>query len=197
MSASTASGALPAEEERSHWLRGLWIYAVMLVAALVGIGFTSSGGPQVTDMGPRIAWVWAGVLPIYCAVCIWHGWAHAAATGTRVRLVATQALHWLAFFVAMQLTLLDEVRGVLNDDAEGVALIVLLSIGTFVAGVHAWSVPICLIGVVLAAAAPLIAWVEQTAVLLFIVAGCAVLLFVPVWLFWRYRARPAVAALME
>ena len=54
----------------------------------------------------------------------------------------------------------------MSDDAEGVTLLILLALGTFLAGVHAWSLPICLTGVVLALSVPLIAWVEQTAVLL-------------------------------
>lgn len=183
----------PAEAPPASWRRGLWIYGVMVVAALVGIGFTSAGGPQVSGVGPRLVWVWVAILPVYFGVCVWHGWNSAVGRDARFRLVVTQALHWLAFFVAMQIVQTNEVRGVLDNDAEGVTMMMLLAIGTFVAGVHAWSLPICLTGLVLGAATPLIAWIEQTALLLFVVAACAAVVFVPVWLFWRRRTGQAPA----
>ena len=185
--------APPQEVAHRQWLRGLWLYAVMILAALVGIGFTSTGGPEVSGWGPSIGWVWATVLAIYFCACVWQGWPHAVTNGLRTRLVVTQGLHWLAFFGALALLQTDGIRGVVNDDAEGVAMILLLAIGTFVAGVHAWSVPVALTGVILALATPLIAWIEQTAVLLFILAACAAIVFVPVWYFWRRYGRSEAA----
>jgi hypothetical protein len=73
----------------------------------------------------------------------------------------------------------------MNDDGEGVMLLMLLAVGTFVAGVHAWSLPICLTGVVLALAIPAISWIEQTALLLFVIAAAAAAMFGGLWLFWR------------
>ena len=52
-----------------------------------------------------------------------------------MKLVRTQALHWLAFLAAMWLMFLPEVRGVVNDNATSLTLLILLALGTFVAGV--------------------------------------------------------------
>ena len=54
-----------------------------------------------------------------------------------MQLVVTQALHWLAFVGAMWLMFLPEVRGIVNDNATSLTLLILLALGTFVAGVHA------------------------------------------------------------
>ncbi len=67
-------------------------------------------------------------------------------------LVGTQALHWLAFPGRDVLMFLPEVRGVVNDNATSLALLILLALGTFVAGVHARAWRICLVGIVLAVA---------------------------------------------
>ena len=53
-----------------------------------------------------------------------------------MRLIWTQALHWLAFLVAMNSGLLPNVQNMLNSDATGLAILLLLALGTFVAGVH-------------------------------------------------------------
>jgi hypothetical protein len=179
-------------EDGGSWWRGLWIYGVMVFVGLVGVGYTSTGGPGPDGSGPRLIWVWAGVIPIYFVTCVWHGWAHASAHNAKLRLVATQALHWAAFLLAMYVLRLREVQGVMNDDAEGVTLLILLALGTFLAGVHAWSLAICLTGLVLGLSVPLVAWVEQTAVLLvLLVLGAAVIGGV---LWWARKRLPWVGA---
>jgi hypothetical protein len=194
VAAPLAAGSAPAAETpRGWWLRGLWIYAIMVAAGLLGVAFTSTGGPSVTGEGPSLITVWGMVIPIYFAACVWQGWESAAALQLRFRLVATQALHWLAFLGAMLVVNLSEVRGIVNDDAEGVTLLLLLAMGTFVAGVHAWSLPICLTGLVLAVAIPLIAWIEATAVLLALLTAGAVLTFAVLWFLWRRFTAPPPA----
>jgi hypothetical protein len=85
--------------------------------------------------------------------------------------VATQALHWLAFLAVMWVVLLPGVRGVLDDNAVGLALLLLLAMGTFVAGVHAWSPGICVTGLLLGLAVPAVAWLQESAVLLLLVGA--------------------------
>jgi hypothetical protein len=184
------AGAAGTEVEGTRsWWRGLWIYGVMVIAALVGIGYTSTGGPAVDGSGPRLIWVWGAIIPIYFAACVWHGWEYAATRQGRFKLVATQALHWLAFLAAMHVLQMREVRGVLNDDADGVTLLILLALGTFLAGVHAWSLPICLTGIVLGLSIPLIAWIEQTAVLLVLLVLAAAAAGAALWVLRRRAER--------
>ena len=84
------SGQVDEAERTRSWWRGLWVYAVMVFVGLLGIGYTSAGGPGPDGAGPRLIWVWAGVIPIYFVACVWHGWDHAATREGRVGLVATR-----------------------------------------------------------------------------------------------------------
>ena len=92
----------------------------------------------------------------------------------------------------MYVARMQEIRGVMSDDAEGVTLLILLALGTFLAGVHAWSLPICLTGVVLALSVPLIAWVEQTAVLLILLLLGAAAAGGALWWIGGASAAPAL-----
>jgi hypothetical protein len=149
-----------AQPAARRWLGLTAVHLAMVIAALLGIGWTSLSGPPEAGGGRSVVWVWLALVPAYCAACIWEGWAHATASRLRTRLVVTQVLHWAAFLVAMYMLLTPQARSVLNDNAVGLALLTLLAMGTFVAGVHAWSLPVCATGVVLALAVPAIAWVD-------------------------------------
>jgi hypothetical protein len=155
--------------ERHHWRRLMWVHLGMIAAALVGIGWTSVASPPSTpSIGGGGFWVWLALVPIYCAACIWHGWTGATETRMRTRLVLTQVLHWLAFLFAMYLVTRADLRGVLNDNAVGLTLLMLLAMGTFVAGVHAWSWAICATGLLLALAIPVLAWLDENVVLVLV-----------------------------
>ena len=53
----------------------------------------------------------------------------------------------------------------LNAPATGLALLTLLALGTFVAGVHvSWQ--ICVLGIIMAICAPAIAWLAESALLM-------------------------------
>jgi hypothetical protein len=63
-------------------------------------------------------------------------------------MIWTQALHWVAFLVAMNIVLLANVQLTLTATATGLTLLMLLALGTFVAGVHvSWQ--ICVLGIVM------------------------------------------------
>jgi hypothetical protein len=182
------SDATDAGETRRSWWRELWIYAVMIAVALIGIAYTVTGGPDETGVGPPLIWVWGAIIPIYFLACVWHGWDSEMTRQQKLRFLCTQALHWLAFLAAMQIVRLRQVQGLMDDTANGVTLLTLLAFGTFLAGVHAWSLPICLTGIVLCLAVPLMAFIEQTALLLVVLlAGAAIAGGVLWWLYRRPR----------
>ena len=54
-------------------------------------------------------------------LCVSTGWRRVQDREGRLRLVWTQALHWLAFLVAMNLVLLTSMQSMLNADAMGLA----------------------------------------------------------------------------
>jgi hypothetical protein len=157
-------------------------YAAMLALAVGGIVLTGFRGLTTH-------YYWMALAPIYGLACVLSGWRETDKTAEHLRLIVTQALHWLAFLAAMSLMFLPEVRGVVNDNATSLALLILLALGTFVAGVHARVWRICLVGVFLAAAVPAVAWIQDSAMLLavasvlVVVAGAIFL-----WLWRRERS---------
>lgn len=116
-----------------RWLQGIWLkelpYGLVLVLTLVGVAYTSF------TKRPTTAY-WEFLVPVTGALCIWSGWRSARERKEEFRLIWTQVAHWLAFFAAMNLLLLPRVQDMLNADATGLAILLLLALGTFVAGVH-------------------------------------------------------------
>ena len=117
------------------WLREL-PYAVVLILTLLGIAYTSLTRQP-------IALYWELLVPVLAVVCVGAGWHHAPDRKAKVRLVATQTAHWLAFLVGMNLVFLPSVQNMLNADATGLAILLLLALGTFIAGVHMPSWKMC------------------------------------------------------
>ena len=139
----------------SIWLREA-PYAVVLILTLLGVGYTSFTKQPTTGF-------WQFLVPVIGIVCIWSGWRLAHDKKAQLRLIWTQAAHWLAFFAAMNLLLLPTVQNMLNADATGLAILLLLALGTFVAGVHIPAMEVCILGFVMALFVPAIAWIEEVA----------------------------------
>jgi len=177
--ANIPAGA-PSQSSRARfWLREL-PYATILVLAIFGIAYTSYSKQSIVGY-------WEFLAPVICVACIASGWAQAGDEKARVRLVWTQALHWLAFLVAMNLVLLASVQQIMNADATGLAILMLLALGTFTAGVHVLAWQICLVGIIMALGVPAIAWMERSALLLAV--GTLALLGVGALAFWRRIGR--------
>jgi hypothetical protein len=164
---------------QKRWLPGVWLrqlpYGVVLILTLLGVAYTS-----ITKR-PTIGY-WEFLAPITGAVCIWSGWRHARAKNAQLRLIWTQVAHWLAFFFAMNLVLLPSVQAMLNADATGLAILLLLALGTFVAGIHIPAWEICILGFVMALFVPAIAWIDEAA--LIVLLGAIVLIGVVAAFWW-------------
>lgn len=159
-------------------------YIVMLTLVLAAVGYASFAGEPVPLLWEELALIYAGF-------CIWAGWRHAHDRSGRVRLVWTQTLHWLACLVAMNIIYLGPVRTVANNNAAGLALMVILALSTFLAGVHASSWQICVVGAILALAVPAMAMVQTSS--LFIVIAVIGVIFVAatLWLTTHTERRKA------
>lgn len=167
-----------------HWLVRELPYVAMLALAIGGIILTGFRGATTYAY-------WMVLAPIYGLACVMSGWREVDKTADHLRLVVTQALHWLAFLAAMWLMFLPEVRGVVNDNATSLALLILLALGTFVAGVHARVWRICLVGLFLALSVPAVAWIQDSAMLLLVGALLVVAVGGVFWWLWR-RERSAL-----
>jgi hypothetical protein len=150
-------------ESGSHVLRDELPYIAMLLGAFVGVTIHDFVG------SPAILY-WQFLTPAFALICIVAGWEDGGLTGSRPRLIRTQAIHWIACFIAMRLLFLPEVRGVLNDNATGLSILTVLALSTFLAGLHSKIWRISVVGVLLALAVPGAAWLEQSALLVFVAA---------------------------
>jgi len=159
-------------------LKREWPYLLMVALALFGIAYTSFSRTPM-------ALYWIVLAPLMGVICIATRWRDMRDRDERLRLIWTQALHWLAVLVAMHLMFVADVSRMMNADASALALLTLLALGTFTAGVHIGSWRICLVGLIFAVGVPGIAWLEQSALLLLLVALVLIAIAAPI--FWRMR----------
>ena len=92
----------------------------------------------------------------------------------RVRLIWTQALHWAAVLITMNIMLLSNVQRLLPTPAMSLVLLSLLALGTFLAGLNLLSLQIGFLGLALALAVPAIAWLKNS--MLFFILGAVFLI---------------------
>jgi len=150
-------------------------YIVMLSMAVVGIGL-------VTFTGGLPGLYWQLLTVVYCALCISVGWRRAQTQPERVKLVWTQVLHWASFLGAMWLIYTPTMRALVDVNATGLDLMVLLALGTVVAGIHAEAWQICIVGLILALFAPAVAIVEHSSLFILIAALGVTFIAVSLWM---------------
>ncbi len=152
-------------------LRSKLPYLVVLVLAVLGVAYTSITGSPLYGY-------WEFLALAIGAACVFIGWRQTDDKRARKQIVVTQILHWMAFLIAMNILLWPSVNTFLNGPATGLALMLLLALGTFVAGVHV-SAEIAILGVALALTVPAIAWLKKSALLIaligLVIGGLAVL----------------------
>ena len=150
-----------------------WPYLAMLALALFGVAYTSLAQQPLTVY-------WMTLAPFIGTICVLARWRDVEGQDEHFRLIWTQALHWGAILLAMNLLFVADVKHMMNADASALSMLILLALGTFTAGVHVGAWRICLVGIVLAIGVPAIAWLEQSSlfILLAVVAlGAIAVLF--------------------
>ncbi len=176
--AQNAAGPLAKPRIARLWLREL-PYIAVLGLTILGVAYTS------VSRQPLIGY-WEFLAVAIGLVCVTIGWLHIHDPKARFRMVWTQALHWLAFLVAMNIVLLPDVQIVLTSTATGLTLLMLLALGTFVAGVHvSWHIGV--LGLIMALCVPAIAWLAQSA--LFLALGVVALIGIGMTFWWRLSDR--------
>jgi hypothetical protein len=166
---------------RSLFIRD-WPYLLMLVLAIFGVAYASTAPQAMTNY-----WIILG--PIFGIICVAAQWRDVEGPAAHWHLIWTQAFHWAAVVLAMYLVLLVNVKRMMNADASALVILTLLALGTFTAGIrHAGGWRICLVGVVLGLGVPAIAWLEQSTLLLLLIATVLVTIAVMYFMHQR-RAR--------
>jgi len=155
-------------------------FSAVLILTMIGVAYTSFSKKPITGY-------WELLAPLIALVCVGAGWHRASDSSARLRLIATQALHWVAFLVVMNMLLLSSVQRDFSAAATGLAIFTLLTLGTFTAGVHVLSWQVCLLGVIMALGIPAIAWVENSALILVLVAGVILGIAAVVW--WHFHEK--------
>jgi hypothetical protein len=161
----------------SFWIREL-PFSLVLILTLLGVAYTSF-------LKQPIMGYWELLAPVIGLVCVGSGWSSANDKHARLQLICTQALHWAAFLLVMNMILLPSVQRILNASATGLAVLMLLALGTFTAGVHVLSWQVCLLGVIMALCVPAAAWIEASALMIVLVLIAALGIGVVLW--WRWH----------
>jgi hypothetical protein len=154
----------------------------MLLAAFGGISYRAFYGRPILGY-------WEILVVAFGALCIWAGLPRAKTTRQVYDLVWTQVLHWAGFFGVIMLLATSPVRTQLDADAISLFILAMLSLATFVAGVHGRAWRLCVIGLVMAAAIPAVTWIETSATL---ISFCFAMFLVVLLAFFMARRRTSL-----
>ena len=161
-------------------------FLAILVLAIGGVAYTN------ISQRPLVGY-WEFLAIAMGIVCVVTRWPALEDKQARFRLMWVQALHWLAVLVTMNIMLLSGVQQLIPTLATSLVLLMLLALGTFLAGVHLLSLQIGFLGVALALAVPAISWVKQSALFLILAVVFFAGLAMAFWSYWgdTHPANPA------
>jgi hypothetical protein len=157
-------------------------YISALVLAIAGVAYTN------VSQQPLVGY-WEFLALAVAVVCIITKWPELDDRHAQFRLIWTQALHWIAVLVTMNIVLVSGVQQLLPTPATSLVLLTLLALGTFLAGVSLLSLRLCFLGVAMMAAVPAISWLKQSILFFLLAAILLVGLGLTFWLRGDSKAR--------
>ena len=173
--------APPATHRLSFWLKEL-PFVLVLILTTLGVAYTSFTKQPIVGF-------WELLAPLLALVCVGSGWPSAHDKTARLILIGSQVLHWLAFIVVMNLLLLPSVQRNFTANSTAIAVFTLLALGTFTAGLQVYSWQVCALGLAMALAVPVIAWIENSALAVVVIFALMLAVGAVVWWHWRKGAR--------
>jgi hypothetical protein len=176
-------------QTRSSVVHFLWQqlpYIVALVLAIAGVAYTNASHQPLVRY-------WEFLALAIGVVCVINKWPEIDSKQARWRLIWTQALHWVAVLVTMNIMLVSGVQQLLPTPATSLVLLILLALGTFLAGVSLLSLQIAFLGLAMGLAVPAISWLQQSVIFFLLGAVLLIGLGITFWLSQdrRPRATPA------
>jgi hypothetical protein len=173
-------------DRRSVVVRFLWQqlpYVVALVLAIAGVAYTNASHQPLVRY-------WEFLSLAIGVVCVIYKWPEIDGKEARWRLIWTQAVHWVAVLIAMNIVLISGVQQLLPTPATSLVLLILLALGTFLAGVNLLSLQIAFLGLAMGLAVPAISWLQQSVIFFLLGAALLIGLGITFWLSQDRRARP-------
>jgi hypothetical protein len=169
----SSSQSIPVDTSQPGLLRQKLPHIIVLFLAVVGVAYTSAFGQP-----PYGYWEFLAV--VIGGACIVIDWGKTEDKSKRLRLVGLQLLHWFAVLIVMNILLLPSVNGFLNSPATGLALMLLLALGAFSAGIRtSWD--IAFLGLAMALTVPAIGWFKNSTLVLFLLALVVVAIGLVFW----------------
>lgn len=152
------SEAAPAPARRGHSEEIVLVILVLLSG--VGVVVNDYGSAQTAF---RI-WLW--MTPVFGIVSTIAAWGAAQRRGEPVgAILPTQIAHWLGVVGAVLLIYVLQIYGRMTSEAAGSAVLVVLALSAFLAGVHTdWRLSV--LGIVLGLAVVGFAYVERVALVI-------------------------------
>jgi hypothetical protein len=164
---SGTAGDDSGDSGKTNFLRRQLPFIAVLTLAIAGVAYAN------ISQQPLIGY-WEFVALAIGVLCIITEWPRLDQKQARVRLIWTQALHWAAVLITMNIMLLSNVQRLLPTPAMSLVLLSLLALGTFLAGLNLLSLQIGFLGLALALAVPAIAWLKNS--MLFFILGAVFLI---------------------
>src|SRR5215813_5339533 len=171
----------PTRSRMTHFLWQQLPYVVALALAIGGVGYTNA------SQQPLVGY-WEFLALAIGVVCVINKWPDVDGKDARWRLIWTQALHWVAVLVTMNIMLVTRVQQLLPTPATSLVLLTLLALGTFLAGVSLLSLQISFLGLAMGVAVPAISWVQQS--VMFFLLGAVLLIGLGITFWLRHDRRP-------
>ncbi|MGY0569982.1 hypothetical protein ACTGJ9_002025 [Bradyrhizobium sp. RDM12] len=176
-----AAASSPTNSGTTYFLWQQLPYIVALVLAIAGVAYTNASHQPLVGY-------WEFLALAIGVVCVIGKWPQFDSKETRWQLVWTQALHWIAVLVAMNIMLLSGVQQLLPTPAISLVLLTLLALGTFLAGVSLLSPQIAFLGLAMSIAVPAISWLQQS--IIFFLLGAVLLVGLGITFWLRRDRRP-------
>jgi hypothetical protein len=172
MSTPEAGPAKPGISASRELLARKFPYLVLLALTIAGVAFTSITHAPLVRYWELLA-IATGIMSVVVA---WGDYGD----GRHFELIWKQAAHWIAIIVAMMIVLLPGIQTMFTAPATSYALLLLLALGTFLAGLNI-SFNLCALGFAMALAVPAMLWLKQSALLVTLVAAAIVGIGLIVW----------------
>jgi hypothetical protein len=160
-----------------------WILLSLMALAVVGVGYTQFSPANSLRY-------WLLMVPVYGTACLILEWSRLRGEGRNLwSVVGDQALHWLGVLIAVCLVYLVLTVGKLDDVNAGLMVVLVLALGTFLAGIHLGK-RLFLVGAFLGAELLVAAYLAAYMWAL-ILAG---VLMIGGYVYWRARSAPPAPA---